>query len=76
MSDIKKRKESVIVIGPSDKPYAKLIFTEKRFGLNERRILHTYIADDRRSGIADRRKSPHKNAIQIGLGRSKKMLLF
>ena len=76
MSDIKKRKESVIVIGPSDKPYAKLIFTEKRFGLNERRKLHTYIANDRRSGIADRRKSLNKNAIQIGLGKNKQMLLF
>jgi hypothetical protein len=76
MSGIKKRKESIIKIGPTDKPYAKLIFTEKRFGLNDRRILHTYIADDRRSGIADRRKDLSKNAIQIGLGRSKKMLLF
>ena len=76
MSDIKKGKESIIKIGPSDKPYAKIIFTEKRFGLNDRRILHTYIADDRRSGIADRRKSLNKNVIQIGLGKSKRMLLF
>ena len=76
MSDLKKRKESTIKIGPSDKPYAKLIFTEKLSGINDRRKLHTYIADDRRSGIADRRKSLNKNAIQIGLGGSKKMLLF
>ncbi|MGD8992163.1 MAG: hypothetical protein PVI00_11985 [Desulfobacterales bacterium] len=76
MSDPKKSKKSTIKIGPSDKPYAKLIFTEKRFGLYDRRKLHTYIADDRRSGIADRRKSLSKNAIHIGLGRSKKMLMF
>jgi len=57
MSDTKKRDESILKIGPPDKPYAKLIFTEKRFGLNDRRKLHTYISDDRRSGIADRRKN-------------------
>ncbi len=76
MNDTKKRKESILKIGPPGKPWAKLIFTEKRFGLKDRRKLHTYIADDRRSGIADRRKSLNKNAIQIGLGRKKQMLLF
>jgi len=29
---------------------------ERRKGVKDRRTLHTYIADDRRSGIADRRK--------------------
>jgi hypothetical protein len=59
MSSTKKRKESTLKIGPSDKPYAKLIITDKRVRLNDRRKLHTYIADDKRSGIADRRK--HSN---------------
>ena len=31
---------------------------ELRKGVKDRRKLHTYIADDRRSGIADRRKRP------------------
>jgi len=31
---------------------------ELRKGLKDRRKLHTYIADDRRSGIAGRRKPP------------------
>jgi hypothetical protein len=57
MSNTKKRKESTLKIGPPDKPYAKLIITERRIRLNDRRKLHTYIADDIRSGIADRRKN-------------------
>jgi hypothetical protein len=59
MSDRNKVDETILKIGPHDRPYAKLIITEKRYGLKDRRKLHTYIADDRRSGIADRRK--HKN---------------
>ena len=31
---------------------------ERRKTTEDRRKLHTYIADDRRSGIADRRKRP------------------
>jgi hypothetical protein len=46
----------VIKIGPPDKPFAKIILPDKRFGQNDRRQLHTYIAEDRRSGIVDRRK--------------------
>ena len=61
MSDAKKRDESILIFGPPDKPYAKLIFTEKRFGLNDRRKTNTYIADDRRSGIADRRRNQNRN---------------
>ena len=61
MSNTKKRKESTLIIGPPDKPYAKLIIAEKRIGLYDRRKLHTYIADDRRGGIADRRKNQYKN---------------
>ena len=61
MTDTKTREESVLEIGPPDKPYAKLFFTEKRIGLKDRRKLYTYIADDRRSGIADRRKNSQPN---------------
>lgn len=38
-----------------DKPYAKIIVPEKRKGQKDRRKLHTYFADDRRAGFADRR---------------------
>jgi hypothetical protein len=31
---------------------------ERRQSVKDRRTLHTYIADDRRSGLADRRKGP------------------
>ena len=33
-------------------------FVERRSGLKDRRKVHTYLADDRRCGIADRRKNP------------------
>jgi hypothetical protein len=56
MSDTIKRQELIRKIGPPDKPYAKLIYTERRMALFDRRKLYTYIADDRRIGIADRRK--------------------
>jgi len=36
--------------------------TERRSSAKDRRTLHTYIADDRRSGIADRRKSSTRYA--------------
>jgi hypothetical protein len=58
MDDNQKRKNVILEIGPSDKPYAKLIVSEKRFGPTDRRNLLTYLAKDRRSGIADRRKKP------------------
>ena len=31
-------------------------FSERRFGHKDRRKLHTFIMNDRRSGIADRRR--------------------
>ena len=31
---------------------------ERRKGAKDRRMLHTYLANDRRSGLADRRKVP------------------
>jgi hypothetical protein len=46
----------VIKRGPASKPYAKVIITEKRKASKDRRKINTYIANDRRSGIADRRK--------------------
>jgi hypothetical protein len=49
-------KKIVIEIGPSNKPYAKLIRLDKRTGPKDRRKLYTYIAHDRRNGIANRRK--------------------
>ena len=61
MSGKNKRKELILEIGPTDKPYAKLFFTEKRIGLEDRRKLNTFIADDRRSGIADRRKNQNED---------------
>ena len=47
----------VITRGTDSKPYAKIIITEKRRAAKDRRKINTYIANDRRSGIADRRKS-------------------
>ena len=57
----RKKREIVLKIGPSDRPYAKLYVKEKRKGLEDRRKLQTYIANDRRSGIADRRKDRNEN---------------
>ena len=56
MEEIEKGRRVVIGIGPSNRPYAKIILPEKRIGSEDRRTLHTFIADDRRSGIANRRK--------------------
>ena len=35
---------------------ADTYFSERRYGLKDRRKLHTFIMNDRRSGIVDRRK--------------------
>ena len=54
--DKPKRSEKVVItVGPSSKTYGKIKRTERRFGLGDRRRLNTYIADDRRVGLADRR---------------------
>ena len=45
--------------------YAKSIIDERtllRKGPKDRRKVHTYIARDRRSGIADRRKNQNNNS--------------
>ena len=36
--------------------FMRIIGQERRIGQNERRLKNTYIAEDRRNGIADRRK--------------------
>ena len=58
MKESEKKKETVIEIIPPDRPYAKIILRERRTDQKDRRKIHTYISDDRRSGIADRRKRP------------------
>ena len=50
------KKLVVIKRGPASKPYAKIIITEKRKAPKDRRKTNTFIENDRRSGIADRRK--------------------
>ncbi len=50
-------KKVVVTIGPSDSPYAKVLLPEKRTGEKDRRKLGTFVAQDRRSGVADRRIS-------------------
>ena len=50
-------KPVILHIEPSEEELARLPLRERRQGREERRRLPTYIADDRRSGIADRRKS-------------------
>ena len=55
MDKPKKYKEVVITVGPPGSPYGKIIRTERRRGLEDRRRLNTYIEGDRRAGLADRR---------------------
>ena len=57
MVEFSKSEKVVIKVGPQDNPYAKIVRTERRISLKDRRILNTYIANDKRNGIADRRKS-------------------
>ena len=49
-------KPVVIHLKPTEEELARMILRERRMGSRDRRKLPTYIADDRRSGIADRRK--------------------
>jgi hypothetical protein len=50
------KRQEIIDREPSSEPYAKKIILEKRQVQKDRRQLNTFLADDRRSGIADRRK--------------------
>ena len=58
----------LINLEPTSEELAKLHLRERRVELKERRKLHTYISDDRRSGIAERRKQ--KNNPLAGGGNS------
>jgi hypothetical protein len=56
--DIPKNVKGVVItIGPPDKPYAEILLPDKRIGENDRRMSPTLVAQDRRSGVADRRNS-------------------
>ena len=55
MSKSERLEKVVIIVGPQDKPYGKIIRTERRLGSADRRKFNTYIADDRRAAVADRR---------------------
>lgn len=52
-----EKRKVIITRGPVSEPYAKIIITEKRKATKDRRKTNTFIADDRRKGIAERRKS-------------------
>ena len=56
MAKSKNSGKVVIKVGPTGTPYAKIMRTERRLGLRDRRRLNTYIANDRRSGLSNRRK--------------------
>ena len=48
---------------PSNNPKLRvnLMNADIRKGPKDRRKVHTYVANDRRSGLADRRKNQNKN---------------
>ena len=56
MEQTSNSKKIVIKVGPPDNPYAKIIRGERRLGNSDRRRLNTYIANDRRGRLPDRRK--------------------
>jgi hypothetical protein len=51
----KNVKKVVITIGPPDNPYAEILLPDKRIGEKDRRNLAALVAQDRRSGVVDRR---------------------
>jgi hypothetical protein len=51
-----EKQRVVITRGPASEPYAKIIIVEKRKATKDRRQSNTFIANDKRSGIADRRE--------------------
>lgn len=48
----------ILNLEPTKEELSKVILRERRNGLQDRRMIPTYIANDRRCGIADRRKQP------------------
>jgi hypothetical protein len=59
IEDIADKREIVIKRGPVERPYAKIFIKERRNNTTDRRTLHTFIANDRRCGIIERRKNQH-----------------
>ena len=57
MENAAAKRKIVIERGPIGRPYAKIILQERRNSPTNRRTLHTFIANDQRSGIVDRRKN-------------------
>jgi hypothetical protein len=55
MSQAEKKKQEIIEKKPLSKLNAAKIRLEKRKMQKDRRKTNTYLSDDRRSGIADRR---------------------
>ncbi len=55
---MKNAKLVTLVLQPTDESVPEKLRPERREGVEDRRKLKTYIADDRRSGIANRRKRP------------------
>lgn len=52
---------------PTVKNFTDTSFPEKRCGTQNRRIINTYIWNDRRSGIADRRRRTKvKSSMKLG----------
>ena len=64
MDKPKKSEKVVITVGPPNNPYGKIIRPERRSGLEDRRRLDTYIADDRRVGLADRRDNERFSPVR------------
>jgi hypothetical protein len=60
MENIAAKREIIIESGPIGRPYAKIILQERRNRPTDRRTLHTFIANDQRCGIADRRKNHYQ----------------
>jgi hypothetical protein len=58
MDEKADKKEISFERGPTANPYARITLQDRRHGAKERRKLDTFIANDRRSGLADRRKKP------------------
>jgi hypothetical protein len=56
MDNKARQPQITITRGEPDKPYGKIILQDRRYSLKDRRTLPTYLANDRRTGIADRRK--------------------
>jgi hypothetical protein len=56
MENTPKLEKVEITVGPPGNPYAKIILTERRKSSADRRRLKTYIANDRRGKVSDRRK--------------------